>query len=139
MAVRLCRCRRGVVGRENEQVVRGSDGDCVFPRVIASMQDLSVEIHVIGIDVVHAHTPGTRFVQCGQFTGLERSFVSLKNNIRVPLPIDEVEVIAVTAGEDGRARRSPNTLKLVKNTVIFVKITQFRTQIVVNGNRGKRT
>ena len=66
-----------MVRRENEQVVSRCNCNGVFLWMVAGMQDLLVEVHIVGVYMRWAKTSCSGLVHSREFSGLERRLVCL--------------------------------------------------------------
>lgn len=119
----------------------------------AHVQDLLIEVDLIRIGLLlHAATrpgraggsgaallPVGTLVHRGRHADLlrlERRLVRLQDNLRLLAGVGRVDhkVIIVASGHDILCIAREDNLELIKDAVVFVRVTQARAQMFVDGN-----
>jgi len=124
-------------------VVRSGNGNAVLEGVPAHVQNLLVEVDLIGIRLLlHATAGASR--AAGPRSGLlaalvhgsghtdllrlERRLVRLEHNLRILFFLRRVnhEVVVITAGHDVLGVAGEDNLELVEDAVVFVGVAEAR-------------
>jgi hypothetical protein len=134
-------------------VVRSCNRNTVLKGMPAHVQDLLVEVDLVGIGLLLHPTAGTggaarsraSLLSIALVHGrwyanllrLEGRLVRLQHNLRLLLLVCRVdhEVIVITAGHDVLGITGEHHLELVENAVVLIRIAQAGPQMLVDRNR----
>ena len=134
-------------------VVRGRNRNTVLKGMPAHVQDLLVEVDLVGIGLLLHPTARTRGAArprasllsitlvhgrwYANLLRLEGRLVRLQHNLRLLLLVCRVDhkVVVITAGHDVLGITGEHNLELVENAVVLIRIAQAGAQMLVDRNR----